>query len=283
LGLGAEDLRARVSDRILLAELLQGLGVRPDRLGAAFAVIDKIERESGEKTTQRLCDPKEVGLSEPEAARILALFQAPGLEEVAAVCAEIPAAGARLGEIRRFLAVLDDLGFSDFVEFDLRIVRGLAYYTGIVFEVFDRKGEFRAICGGGRYDSLLEKTGGESLPAVGFGMGGVVRSELLKERGLAPDYRREVDYYIIAVEESLLPMARRIAAFLRAEGHRIVHSLRPHSMKKQFSAAAVEGAKSVIILGPDEVGRGVAKVRDMQGGQETEVRLDRWLGTATDE
>jgi len=282
LGLGAGDLRARISDRILLAELLQGLGVHPDRLGAAFVVIDKIERDSAERSSQRLCDPKEVGLSEEEASRILALFQAPGLEEVAAVCAEIPAANARLSEIRKFLAVLDDLGFADFVEFDLRIVRGLAYYTGIVFEVFDRKGEFRAVCGGGRYDNLLEKTGGESLPAVGFGMGDVVLSELLKERGLAPEYQREVDFYIIAVEEALLPMARRIAAFLRAEGHRIVHPLRPQSMKKQFSAAAVEGAKSVIILGPDEVARGVAKIRDMQGGQETEVGLDRWVGAVSD-
>jgi histidyl-tRNA synthetase len=246
-------------------------------------VIDKIERESVERTAQRLSDPKEVGLSEPEAARILALFEAPGLEEVSAACAEIPRAESRILEIRKFLSVLDDLGFADYVEFDLRIVRGLAYYTGIVFEIFDRKGEFRAVCGGGRYDSLLEKTGGEALPAVGFGMGDVVLSELLKERGLAPDYRREVDFYIVAVEENLLPLARRIAAFLREEGHRVVCPLRLHSMKKQFSAAALEGAQSVIVLGPDEVGRGVAKVRDMRGGMETEVALDRWIGAGSNE
>lgn len=283
LGLGVEDLRARVSDRILLAELLQGMGVHPDRLGSAFAIIDKIERESVDRTAQRLCDPKEVGLSAEAADRILALFASPGLEEVAALARDIPAAEARIAELRRFLAVLSDLGLSDYVEFDLRIVRGLAYYTGIVFEVFDRRGEFRAVCGGGRYDTLLERTGGEALPAVGFGMGDVVLSELLKERGLAPEYRREIDFYIIAVEDGLLPLARRIAASLREEGHRVVHPLRHQTMKKQFSAAAVEGAHTVIILGPDEVSRGVAKIRDMHKGGESEIALDRWLGAAAGE
>lgn len=276
LGLGVEDLRARVSDRILLSEILRGFGVHEERLGSVFSVIDKIERETSERSVQRLRDPKEAALSDEQAARILALFETPGIEGVAEACVGIPAAGVRLEEIRRYLGVLDDLGFAGFVEFDLRIVRGLAYYTGIVFEVFDRKGEFRAVCGGGRYDTLLEKAGGEALPAVGFGMGDVVLSELLRERGLAPDYRREVDFYIIPVEESLLPLARQIARAMRAEGHRVVYSLHSQSMKKQFSSAAAEGALNVVILGPEEVARGVAKVREMEGGLESEVELERW-------
>src|SRR5262249_26467606 len=107
------------------------------------------------------------------------------------------------------------MGLGAFVELDLRIVRGLAYYTGIVFELFDRKGELRAICGGGRYDRLLELVGGEALPAVGFGFGDVVLTELLRERGLLPATSRSVDYFIVTVGEELRPRALALSHALR--------------------------------------------------------------------
>jgi histidyl-tRNA synthetase len=179
--------------------------------------------------------------------------------------------------VRDFLGIVEDLGLGDFVEFDLTIVRGLAYYTGIVFEIFDRKGEFRAICGGGRYDRLLELVGGEPLPAVGFGLGDVVIGELLKERGMAPEYSRTVDYFIVTIGDEQAPLARRIARARRDAGASVVYGLRGQSVRKQFSAAANEGARETIILGPDEAERGVAMVRDMQGGDEREVPLERLL------
>ena len=110
------------------------------------------------------------------------------------------------------------MGLGDFVEVDLAIVRGLAYYTGIVFELFDRKGELRAICGGGRYDRLLELVGGEPLPAVGFGMGDVVLGELLAERGLVPPYRRAVDYFLVVIGEEQRAQALGLAHELRERG-----------------------------------------------------------------
>ena len=93
---------------------------------------------------------------------------------------------AAIGRMDRYLAHLDALGVRDWVDVDLSIVRGLAYYTGVVFELFDARGELRAICGGGRYDNLLKDLGGVDLPALGFGMGDVVLGELLKDRGLMP-------------------------------------------------------------------------------------------------
>ena len=153
-------------------------------------------------------------------------------------------------------------------------MRGLAYYTGIVFELFDRRGVLRAICGGGRYDRLLELVGGEPLPAIGFGMGDVVLTELLRERGLVPDTTRSVDYFVVPVGEEQRPRALALAHTLRDRGCSVLYSLRPQPVGKQFRAAATEGARSVIVLGPAELERGVAVVKDMASGQERDVRLE---------
>jgi histidyl-tRNA synthetase len=173
------------------------------------------------------------------------------------------------------------MGLGAFVEVDLTIVRGLAYYTGIVFELFDRQGELRAICGGGRYDRLLERVGGEPLPAVGFGMGDVVLGELLGERGLRPELPRSVDHFIVTIGSEQRETALRLAHRLRERGRSVLYALREQAVKKQFSAAGTEGAREVIVLAPEEAARGVARVREMSTGQEREVSLDALLGADT--
>jgi histidyl-tRNA synthetase len=271
LGLGRKDIRARVSDRRLLAALLTSLGVPDGSLLATYAVVDKIEREPEDRIRELLTE--QVGLEDGAVDGIIHLFQNPDLDEVSRRFSEDEEVARHLDQMREFLQVMDELGLSDYVDFDLTIVRGLAYYTGIVFEVFDRKGEFRAICGGGRYDRLLELVGGEPLPAVGFGMGDVVLTDLLQERGLAPEYGREVDHFIVVIGEDQAPLARRVARALRGKGRSVVYGIRGQSVRKQFSAAANEGAREVIILGPDEVQRERAVLRDMETGDETEVTL----------
>lgn len=271
LGLGRDDLRARVSDRRLLAALLASLGVPEASLLATYAVVDKMERESGERIRELLTH--QVGLETAVVAGLLELFQTPDLNEVSRRFSGDEDVSRHLDQMREFLQVMEELGLGGYVEFDLTIVRGLAYYTGIVFEVFDRKGEFRAICGGGRYDRLLELVGGEALSAVGFGMGDVVLSDLLQERGLAPEYRREVDHFIVVIGEEQAPLARRVARALRGDGRSVVYGVRGQSVRKQFSAAANEGARKVIVLGPDEVQRERAVLRDMETGGEMEVTL----------
>ncbi len=275
LGLGADQIRARISDRRLLAALLSSAGVTEENLPAAYAIVDKVEREPNERILERL--QSEVKLTGAQAATIVGLFESPRLEGVEAAFGHHPEVAERVKELKAYFQVLDEMGQGDFVEFDLTIVRGLAYYTGIVFEIFDRKGEFRAICGGGRYDRLLELVGGDSLPAVGFGMGDVVLGELLKDRGLAGDFPREVDVYIVTVGDDLRGLARRVARAYRDQGRSVVHALRGQKVGKQFSAASSEGAREVIVLGPDEVGRGVAVVRVMATGEEREVALDTLL------
>jgi histidyl-tRNA synthetase len=269
LGLGAEDFRARVSDRRLLTALLEALGVAAELVPAAFSLIDKIERMSPEAARDKL--RSEVGLDEDRAGRLLGLLAKADPGTLASGFADEPAVLDALRPVRDYLAALDAMGLGEFVEMDLTIVRGLAYYTGIVFELFDRQGELRAICGGGRYDRLLELVGGEPLPAVGFGMGDVVLGELLADRGLTPAYRRAVDYFLVPIGDEQRPAALALAHRLRERGRRVVYALRSQSVRRQLKSAEVEGARWVLVLGPDEAARGVVVLRDMSDGTEREV------------
>ena len=186
LGLGAADIRARVSDRILLSRVFAALDVPPDRTPGVFAALDRIERESVDRIRERLAGPGGSGLGRERADAVLGFFSDPTIGRIERDFAGSPRVAERAAELRRYESVLGDLGFADFVEFDFSIVRGLAYYTGIVFEIFDRAGRFRAICGGGRYDRLMEHVGGDRLSAVGFGMGDVVLGEVVRARGPPP-------------------------------------------------------------------------------------------------
>ncbi len=242
------------------------------QLTATYVVIDKIERQPPEKTLKRLTE--EVGLDETVALGIQKLFATPTLQAVREGFGGAEAVAVELDRMDSYLGMLQAMGLGDFVDFDLTIVRGLAYYTGIVFEIFDRQGELRAVCGGGRYDRLLELVGGEPLPAVGFGMGDVVLTELLKEKGLLPDVQRSVDYFLVPIGDDTPQLARSLAHRLRDQGHSVSYALRGIAVRKQFRAAETEGAREVVVLGPDEVARGVAVVRDMATGQEREVALD---------
>jgi histidyl-tRNA synthetase len=275
LGLGSDQVRARISDRRLLSALLLSAGVPEARLTSAYTIVDKVEREPRERIAERLVN--EAGMSHAGASAVLSLFDEPGLEAVRRQFGADPEVALALDRVEAFLAVMGDLGFGDSVEFDLAIVRGLAYYTGIVFEIFDRAGVFRAICGGGRYDRLLERVGGDPLPAVGFGMGDVVLSELLKDRGLVPPLNRSVDWFVGAVSPGERPLARQVAAVLRDRGHSVVTPLTPQPVRRQLKAAAAEGAVRVLLLGPDEVARGIGVVRTMADGAETEVALSDFL------
>ena len=181
LGLTSADVRARVSDRRLLNAVLTEIGVSGDALAVAYSVLDKKGRQPDEVAYEKL---KLALLAAPQASQVMALAGPDALDVIRREYDAAPGVRDALSRVDTYLAHLAGLGVRDWVDVDLSIVRGLAYYTGIVFELFDAKGELRAICGGGRYDNLLNDLGGIDLPALGFGMGDVVLGELLKERGL---------------------------------------------------------------------------------------------------
>jgi len=270
LGLDHTHIVARVSDRGLISAVLNANGVSAADHGAVFGALDKLEKE-GEDAVAGLLN--KAGVSPDVTPRLLALGSASldALREAYAGEAEVTAAADRLSTVLEHLAAG---GFSRYVRFDGSLVRGLAYYTGMVFEVWERSGELRAICGGGRYDDLLQALGGVDLPSLGFGMGDVVLCELLRDLDLVPDAVSLVDDYIICVTGAERGAALGLARALRKNGRRVSYDLRFRAVGKQFKAANQAGAERAIVLGPDELARGIVSVRDMASGAEHEMTLE---------
>ena len=271
-GLVAKDFAVRVSDRLLLAAVLDALGIAGDEArGRVFAVVDKLSREPREKIRTRLV---EGGFAANIADDLLDLLTARDLGRIASRFESSPAVTARVLVLQRFFGLLECMGLGAFVEFDPSIVRGLAYYTGIVFEAFDRKGELRAISGGGRYDHLLEALGGAPLPALGFGMGDVVLGEMLTDRNLWPsklDSGPQV--YLILVDEALRPQMLALGRNLRLAGFRVDYPLVASAVGKQFRAAAQRGAGAAVVIAPEEWQRAAVKLKDLASRDESEVSV----------
>ena len=245
-GLSPNDVRARVSDRRLLRALLHRLGVGEAQLPAVFAVIDKIERQPRDVSAEKLAA---AGMTAESREALFALMDGVTLEALRARYGDTPEIAERIADLERYYGYLDDLGVAAWVQLDLSIVRGLAYYTGIVFELFDAQGEFRAICGGGRYDNLLNALGGVDLPALGFGMGDVVLGELLRSRGLADAPLGEPDFWITAAENGDLRDVLVAATRLRRAGAAVEYALRAQSSSKQRKAAFSAGATYFLTVG----------------------------------
>jgi histidyl-tRNA synthetase len=272
-GLGAEDFVTRISDRSLIGGLLIAHGIPEAGLGAAFAALDKLDRESEDWVVERL---QEAGADESGSRQLLRLAEL-DLAQLVSAAGDDPAVGDAAARLGRVMAHLESFGLGDYIRFDPSLVRGLAYYTGTVFELWDRKGEFRAICGGGRYDQLLAAVGGPDLPALGFGMGDVVLGELLKSRGLVPPAPSPIDDYVICVTPEQRPVALRLVHGLRDRGRRVAYDLASRSVGRQFKAANQAGAERAIVIGPDEVASDEAMVRTMGSGAEERVKLEALL------
>src|SRR6266568_3397332 len=207
---------------------------------------------------------REAGYGEHE---MQAVFQVASLPGEGA----LGAGGEAAEPLRQAVAALEAMGLGEFVSIDLTIVRGLAYYTGIVWELFDAQKALRAIAGGGRYDALL------NLPALGFGMGDVVLGELLKERGVAPKASIELGAFLVAVGGDDMPWVLKLAHAMRERGIAVEYGLRHTGVRKQLELAAARGAPRAVIIGPEERQAGLAVVRDLKAGTEAKVPFDKLL------
>jgi histidyl-tRNA synthetase len=276
-GLTRDDVVARVSDRRLLAALLLRAGLSEAQLPAAYAAIDKAERDPRDVLVARLAD---AGVAADVAARALALARRTSVVELRAEYGDDPSVAEALDRLARYFGYLEALGAGEWAVLDLTIVRGLAYYTGVVFELFDARGELRAICGGGRYDALLGALGGAELPALGFGMGDVVLGELLRDRGLMPAAAPALDYWVAADDPALLPMVMRVTTLLRRVGHSVEYALRDQALGKQLKAAQAAGARTVAVFRQAAVAeRGEVTLRGEAGEQA--VSIAEWLDELT--
>lgn len=281
-GLTHEDFYVRLSDRNLWFFYLEALGLDETRTKVILAAVDKFEK-AGDEAFKPYAE-QFGGLDPVLKERILAFLQIKTLAQLEQTLSMVGGEklSARLADWRKLLTGLQAMGLGDYIQVDLGVVRGLAYYTGFVFEAFDRKGELRAIAGGGRYNDLVKKLGGPDLPAVGFAIGDVTLGLLLEARGLTPTFVQGCDVYCVVGAE-----AERLAAFgdiqqLRAAGYRVDYPLREVAFGKQFKLAADAGAKVALLYGADELAKGVVKIRNMADRSEFEVPRDQVLHTIRD-
>jgi histidyl-tRNA synthetase len=276
LGLGPDDIVARYSDRRLLQHALMEIGVSEENLPVAYNVIDKVERDLREVGIKRL---GELGLS-PEKAEAALDLTTLGIDGIAGRIGSGPQAAQILADLRTYQTTLEALGFGDYIKFDMKIVRGLAYYTGIVFEIFDRRGQLRAICGGGRYDKLFQSLAGVEVPSLGFGFGDVVLGELLKDRQLSKKYSREVDVCVVAGAPGLARTVLEVVRQLRSAGRSVIFNYRAVAeesadLGKQLKVAVTSGARHALIVGDSAAGR--IRVKDLASGQQDETTLVEYL------
>ena len=268
-GLGPADVRVRLSDRRVLTAILSHRRFPPESIGRAFDFMDKFERLRREQI-QDLSSQAEV-FAPATVNDLMDIARIRGWDQLRAELgksAESVKAAEPLQEVHESLSAM---GLGDFVEVDLTIVRGLAYYTGVVFELFDAGRTLRAICGGGRYDNLLRDLGGVELPALGFGMGDVVLGELLKERGLAPPGVPGIDVFLAFISGEDLPHVLDLVHRLRDQGLSVEYPLSPQAVGKQLKLADARKARLAVVVGPDERSRGQVILRDLRLGSQEAV------------
>ncbi|MHC4548986.1 MAG: histidine--tRNA ligase [Planctomycetota bacterium] len=251
LGLTDKHLCVRISHRSLVENKIRGLGFDDDSVEVLLRLIDK-------------------GMLQVEAALLLAGKQ----KELEELIRWLQKPAEPAGELADFLAACGDYGLAGYVEVDKNIVRGLAYYTGIVWEIHDRERTLRAVAGGGRYDTLIEKLGGPSLPALGFGMGDVVLSELLTDHRLRPAQEPRLDAVVVPIGEEMLGPARQVVRRLRELGLSAEAPYAAGKVGKALKAADAAGARRAYLVGPEEWAERKVKVKDLASGEESTASLE---------
>jgi histidyl-tRNA synthetase len=267
MGLSSADFKVHVSNRRLLSEILEKSGIPEDKHAQVFLALDKRGKMPDAEIAAMLRDG---GL---EDGCIAKTFEILTLKTLADVKALVGGESQGVADLEELFKLAEVAGFADCIEFDISVIRGLSYYTGIVFECFDTAGEFRAIFGGGRYDNLLTTIGGEPTSAVGLGFGDVVVTELLKARLGADAAKAKKGIAVGFMFPTERDAALKLASKLRAAGEAVSLSLKPQKPKKFFSQADCAGVASAVFLGPDDVEKGVARMKNMATREETEVTL----------
>ncbi|HZQ47482.1 MAG TPA: histidine--tRNA ligase [Verrucomicrobiae bacterium] len=247
-GLGSKDFVVRLSSRNAWQSFFSERCQDASKAYEFYQIIDKLEREQPSQNQEKLA---KLGFSYDEIVSFIKT-------------------GKPTVELEAILANLTARGLGEFVKVDYQVIRGLAYYTGVVFEAFDQQGEFRAIAGGGRYDNLVKLiSGGKvNLPALGFGLGDVVLLELLKARGLLPKFDSHLDVFCLIEDEMLRGESLKFIHDLRASGYSVDYSLTPAKPDKQFKRAQESGAPRTVKLQRNPTGELAAKIKNLQTREE---------------
>ena len=267
MGLSRDDFRVHVSNRALLSELLAASGIPADLHAQVFLALDKRGKMPDEEIAAML---RAGGVDDAGVKAAFAIMDLKTLDEAERLAGAGSPAVAQLRELFRLAGLA---GFAGCLVFDISVIRGLSYYTGIVFECFDTQREFRAIFGGGRYDNLLTTIGGDPATAVGLGFGDVVVTELLKARLGADAPAPKKGVYVGWMFPEQRDAALKLAAKLRAQGECVNLALRKAKPKQFFSRAGASPCAKAVFLGPDDVAAGRAKMKDLATREETALEL----------
>ncbi len=272
MGLTDSEFRIFLNDRRILNSILEKIQVPEHLHDAVLVVMDKRDKVSPENFSGMLV---ETGMNASQVEQLKDHLEMPELESLSMA---LPGCEG-INALQELMGLLEIAGFRNFVQFDVTIVRGLSYYTGPVFEMNHPEKSHRAICGGGRYDSLLSTYGGEVIPAVGFGFGDVVILDVLQEHGRSPDLNRKLDFTIIPFEAAQVGTALKLAGDLRAQGWSVECNFGLKKMKKAMQQASESGAERALLLFPEEMERNEVVVRDMKLREQTNIQLEQLLQT----
>ena len=268
VGLTSKDIQVRISSRKMLAELLKAIGADENKLQSFYAILDKRNKLPDDAFRELLA--KEV-VDPSMMADILSFMELDDVNKIAEITRSTPELDEAIKELGRLFGLLETMGISDFCVFDPAIVRGLAYYTGVVFEIFDAGSELRAIGGGGRYDNLLADFGGPKVTATGFGMGDCVLEILLEEKGLLDQTDTgSIDFFVAYTDKTLLAKAVEITAVLRSGGKSAEFSYKGGGLGKQLKQASALNSSECIILGAEYIEQGRLVIKDMATGEQSE-------------
>ena len=248
VGLTNKDIKVKISSREFLAGFLRSIGIPEEKLGDIYVLLDKSAKLPPGVFEELLREQvPDKAISE----KILDFMVEQSIEQVRDLTAPNESTESALENLGNVFNYLENMGVGDFCIFNPGIVRGLAYYTGIVFEVHDAVGELRAICGGGRYDNLLKDFGGPSIPATGMGMGDCVLEILLREKGLLEKQlpKNAIDYFIAYVDDKYKNQAIQITMKLRSMGYSANFSYKAAKLNKQLKQASDQNARKCIIIG----------------------------------
>lgn len=275
VGVPAEEVAIRYSSRPLMAALLHGLGIAQERLGAAYALIDRMDKLAVEAFEEqwRAAVGDVVSSTRVRQLFSLSLDELSKQRDLAGPAAEAIAEPIRA--LQNFREKLELLDAAPYAEFDLRVVRGLAYYTGIVFEAYPRHVELRALLGGGRYDNLTELLGGPRVPGVGLGAGDAPLIEFLKESGRLPQLHGAIDVFVLDADAAMFPAAMRIVSALRRAGFRTDYSHKRQALGKQLKQAAGRNARLAVIVGNEFADRRELAIKNLQTSEQATVPADK--------
>jgi len=275
VGLTNSDVSVKFSSRKLLAGVLKSIGIAQEQLDALYSLLDKKSRLPPDTFTEALAE--KVPTAEM-AANIAAFMELDAVSAIKSVVEPNDEINKAVDELAELVHYLDRMGVADYCRFDPSIVRGLAYYTGVVFEVHDIVGQLRAIGGGGRYDNLLKDFGGPNISATGMGMGDCVLEILLREKQLLDDktVANPLEYFVAFADKAYRERAVEFTAELRLKGISANFSYKMAGLAKQLKEASERNAQKCIIIGA-EIDNNELVVKDMAAGRQQTVPVDKFF------